>query len=382
MTTNIYEYVWHDALGNLRSKSKVEILAKYDPKSSEEYILQFPDFLPEWNFDGSSTGQAEGFSSDVVLKPVASFKDPFRQHYTNAKCYLIWCETYHMDGTPHATNNRAKCMEICKKTKNFEPWFGIEQEYILYQLNKELQNPSLPYQWMGMNLPNYKFPEQAHPHVNSSVICNDGYYPLPSGPFYCGVGGDRVFGRNIVEKHLEYCLYTGLKVCGINAEVTASQWEFQVGICTGEEMGDHLWMSRYILCRVAEEFGAYVEFGVKPMQLWNGSGCHTNFSTKEMREENGYVKIAEACEKLSLLHKEHLEEYGDETNKLRLTGKHETASYDKFTYGDSNRGCSIRIPYTTHKEQKGYLEDRRPGSNCDPYKVVTRLLRTICLDEK
>ncbi len=370
----IAEYVWHDALGALRSKAK-NFVKDFDRN------VELSDFS-EWNFDGSSTGQAEGRSSDVVLRPVAMFKDPFRKDWQNAEAYLVLCDTYNMDGTPHGTNNRAKCMEVCDRTKEFEPWFGIEQEYILYRLGNNLSTPELPYGWMDRNLPNYRFPEQAHPKVTSSAICNDGYYPLASGPFYCGTGGDRVFGREIMEKHYQYCLYAGVKICGVNIEVTMAQFEFQIGICSAHEIGDHLWMARYILARVAEESGAFVEFSPKPLKDFNGSGGHTNFSTKEMRDENGLAKIIEACEKMSKLHKEHLDEYGDETNKLRLTGKHETASYEKFSYGQSDRGSSIRIPYTTHKAGRGYLEDRRPPANCDPYKVVTRMLKTICLDEK
>lgn len=370
--TIISEYVWHDALGNLRSKAKVE-------KTDKQNLSL--NFFSEWNFDGSSTGQAGGFNSDVVLKPVAMFKDPFRQHFKNAECYLVWCETYNMDGTPHPTNNRAKCMEVCEKTKQFEPWFGMEQEYFLYQLNKELENPALPYGWMGVNLPNYKFPTQTDNSVISPV-CSNGYVPSASSPFYCGVGADRVYGREIMEKHFEYCLYAGLKVCGINLEVVISQKEFQCGICSAHELGDHIWMSRYVLCRVAEQFGAFVEFHPKKMHDFSGSGGHMNFSTNEMRNDGGYAKIIEACDKMTKNHSDHMSEYGDETNKLRLTGKHETASYDKFSYGNSNRGCSVRIPYATHKAGKGYLELRVVASNADPYRVVTRMLKTICLDEQ
>lgn len=371
----VAEYVWHDALGALRSKSK-----NFD--KTFDRAVELGDFS-EWNFDGSSTGQAEGRSSDVVLRPVAFFKDPFRRTWKNCECFLVLCDTWNMDHTPHGTNNRALCEEICNKTKDFEPWFAFEQEYILYQLGKDLTTPELPYGWMGPNLPNYRFPEQAHPHVASSVICNDGYYPLPSGPFYCGVASDRVFIRKIVEQNYEHCLYAGVSICGINLEVTPSQAELQIFAKSGCGVGDNLWMARYILSRVAEEHGAYVELHPKPLgDKWNGSGNHINFSTIEMRDDNGYAKIVEACEKMRPLHAEHLAEYGDEDNKLRLTGKHETASYTKFSYGPSDRGSSIRIPYATHSAGKGYLEDRRPASNCDPYKVVARILKTVCLNEQ
>ena len=368
MTTKIIaEYVWHDVIGCMRSKAKT-----FDKTTKTDISLS--DFS-EWNFDGSSTGQADGKTSDVVLRPVAFFKDPFRRSWLNVKCYLVLCETYNMDGTPHATNNRSKCMEVCNKTTEFEPWFGIEQEYFLCQLNKDQTDPditALPLGWYGQYLPNYHFTKQTYPVSESRS----------SAHAYCGVGADRVFGREIVEQHFEHCLYAGIKICGINLEVVISQAEFQIGICSAHEIGDHLWMARYILSRVAEMNGAFVELHPKLMGdlPFNGSGGHCNFSTKEMRNENGLDKIIEACEKMKLLHAEHLAEYGDESNKLRLTGHHETASWEKFTYGFSDRGASIRIPYTTHHDKKGYLEDRRPPANCDPYKVVTRILKTVCLN--
>jgi glutamine synthetase len=375
MTKVVAEYVWCDALGATRSKTKV-----FDKSDKNITLLDFS----EWNFDGSSTGQAEGKKSDVVLKPARLFKDPFRRSWKDCECFLVWCDTYNMDGTPHPTNNRHECMSVCDRTKDEEPWFGMEQEYILYQLGNKLSEPQIPYGWMDKDLPNYRYPEQAHPKVTSSVICNDGYYPLPSGPFYCANGSDRALGRPIVEQHLEYCIYAGVKVCGLNAEVSPSQWEFQVGVCSGDEMGDHLWMARYILSRVAEEHKAFVELAPKPMLLFNGSGNHTNFSTKAMREDGGLTVIEEACKKMQPddINTLHLKAYGDENNKDRLTGKHETATHDKCTYGFSDRGKSIRVPYLTHKAGKGYLEDRRPSSDCDPYKVVTRMLKTICLDDK
>lgn len=348
----IYEYIWIDAIGEYRSKTMI---------SKNFYTC-------EWNFDGSSTGQASGSKSDVVLKPVRIFKDPFRQEKEkneNVKCFLVLCETLNMDGTPHETNTRRKYIEICGKTSSEDPLFGMEQEYIFYGKD------GFPYGWNGNNSPNSKFEKQNYDLDNNML----------NAPFYCSNGTDKAFGRNIVEKHMSYCLYADISICGINSEVMASQWEFQIGICKAEDIGDELIMARYILIRVAEEFGAIVDFSVKPMEEWNGSGCHTNFSTKKMRGDGGYYEITLACEKLSLKHYEHLLEYGDETNKLRLTGKHETSSYDKFTYGNSDRSCSVRIPYKTHSEGKGYFEDRRPASNCDPYKVVGRILQTICINE-
>jgi len=361
----LLEYVWIDAFGELRSKTKFLPNMKY--LKSE---------IPEWNFDGSSTGQATGFKSDIILKPCGLFKDPFRRNIKNVmdsdiNCYIVMCDTYLPNGNPHPTNARIHCEELEKLTKEHDPWFGIEQEYILYDVET-----NFPYKWTCCDRNGKKFQPS-------------GKF-LGQGPYYCGVGGDRVYGRHIAEEHLEYCIYAGVDICGINAEVTPSQWEFQIGPLGPTEIGDHLWVARYILNRIAEKYGCYIEYNPKPMQDWNGSGCHTNFSTIKMRKNAHFSddnktsldEIISACEKLALKHDEHLQEYGNaEQNKMRLTGDHETASFQKFTYGVSDRGASVRIPLNVANEKCGYLEDRRPASNMDPYKVTSAILKTVCVSE-
>ncbi|VDO00912.1 unnamed protein product [Rodentolepis nana] len=333
-------YVWIDGSGeNVRCKTMT--LAE-EPKVVKDY--------PIWNFDGSSTGQAEGSNSDVYLYPVAIFKDPF----TRGNNKLVLCETYTYDQKPHASNKRRECEEVMNLVKAERPWFGIEQEYTILDVDQ------YPLQW----------PKNG--------------YPGPQGPYYCGVGADRAFGRDIVLAHYHACLYAGVNISGTNAECMPSQWEFQVGPCEGVEAGDHLWIARYLLHRVAEDFGVVVSFDPKPMKGdWNGAGAHCNFSTLSMRTPGkGIDAITSAIDKLALNHEEHIKQYdprSGEDNKRRLTGRNETSAIDDFSSGVANRGASIRIPRQVSENGYGYLEDRRPSANCDPYSVTMMLVKTTCL---
>ncbi|KAK4310029.1 hypothetical protein Pmani_018362 [Petrolisthes manimaculis] len=334
-------YLWIDGTGeNLRSKTRT---LNFVPKTPAE--------LPIWNFDGSSTGQAEGSNSDVYLYPVAIYPDPFRLGHHK----LVLCETYKHNKKPTETNRRWTCVEVMNKATDQHPWFGMEQEYTLLDIDNH------PLGW----------PKNG--------------YPGPQGPYYCGVGARKVYGRDVVEAHYRACLYSGITISGTNAEVMPAQWEFQVGPCEGITMGDDLWMARYLLHRVAEDFGVVVTLDPKPIPGdWNGAGMHSNFSTHAMRQPNGIHAIEGAIEKLSKVHDKHIKAYdphGGKDNERRLTGHHETSSIHDFSAGVANRGASVRIPRGVAEEKTGYLEDRRPSSNADPYVVSERLVRTICLDE-
>ncbi len=329
------EYIWmdgHEPTQKLRSKTKVI-----------DGPINSIDDLPLWGFDGSSTNQAEGNDSDCMLKPVCKMPDPVR----GGNDILVMCEVMNPDGSIHSSNTRAHLREISEKFSDQEAWFGIEQEYTLFEGRNPLGWP-------------------------------EGGYPAPQGPFYCGVGADEVFGRDIVEEHLQLCMDAGLEVSGINAEVMPGQWEYQIGPLGPLEVADQMWISRWLLYRISEDYGISATLHPKPVKGdWNGAGAHTNFSTKSMRAEGGIDVINEACEKLSQKHDEHINVYGAH-NEERLTGLHETCSIKEFRYGVSDRGASIRIPMQTANDGYGYLEDRRPSANMDPYKVCAILIETTC----
>jgi len=329
------EYIWmdgHEPTQKLRSKTKV----------IDKVITTLRD-LPDWGFDGSSTNQAKGTDSDCMLKPVYKIPDPIR----GGDNLLVMCEVMNPDGSPHISNSRSHLVNIANKFSDEEAWFGIEQEYTLFEGRNPLGWP-------------------------------EGGYPAPQGPFYCGVGADEVFGRDIVEEHLELCLDAGLHMSGINAEVMPGQWEYQIGPLGPLESADQIWLSRWILYRISEDYGISATLHPKPVKGdWNGAGAHTNFSTKAMREKGGIDKIESACKKLEKNHKNHIAVYGSH-NEERLTGLHETCSINEFRYGVSDRGASIRIPMQTSNDKCGYLEDRRPAANMDPYKVCAIIMETTC----
>lgn len=281
---------------------------------------------------------------------MAFYPDPFRPTKGN---YLVLCECVKPDGrnTPISSNSRRRCALAMEKVKDQEPWFGLEQEFTLFE-----KDGITPLGWPRSG------------------------FPGPQGPYYCSVGTQNAFGRQIVEAHYRACMYAGIKISGINGEVMPGQWEFQVGPCVGIEAGDMLSMARFLLERVCEDFQVVVSLDPKPIPGdWNGAGCHTNYSTKAMRSEGGFTAIEDAINRLSAKHHDHIRDYGS-GNERRLTGRHETAPIDKFSAGIAHRGASIRVPRSAALERKGYLEDRRPASNMDPYVVTWRIVQTTLID--
>lgn len=332
MSKSKLEYVWLDGTRPTQElRSKTKILRDFDGSLEQ---------CPVWCFDGSSTNQAPGGSSDLLLQPVAIFPDPARSNG-----YLVMSEVLNADGSVHESNGRAT---IDDDDNDF--WFGFEQEYFLWDAD-----------------------------TNRPLGFPPGGYPAPQGPYYCSVGSNRCFGREVIEEHLDLCLDAGLNVEGINAEVATGQWEFQVFAKGARRAGDEVWLARYLLERTAEKFGVWIQWHPKPLgdTDWNGSGMHANFSNGVLRtcgKKEVYDKI---CTAFGPRVKEHISVYGAD-NHMRLTGKHETQSIDTFNYGVSDRGASIRIPIATVTSGwKGWLEDRRPASNADPYKVAAAIIRTV-----
>lgn len=331
MTKSKLEYIWLDGYKPTQSlRSKTRIAHDFGGTLEE---------CPIWSFDGSSTEQAQGNSSDCLLKPVAIFPDPGR-----INAYLVMTEVLNADGTPHSTNARATIGD-----DDNDYWFGFEQEYFLWDVETDLP-PGFP----------------------------PGGYPRPQGPYYCAVGAQNAFGRDCVEEHFDACIEAGLNIEGINAEVAAGQWEYQIFAKGAKRAGDEIWVARYLLERIGESYGYSINLHPKPLGAtdWNGSGMHANFSNGLMRESGKESTFKNICDAFAKQIERHISVYGAD-NDQRLTGLHETQSINKFSYGVSDRGASIRIPVGTIEDGwKGRLEDRRPASNADPYKVAAAIIKT------
>jgi len=307
----IAEYIWIGGSGlDIRSKPRTLNFSK---------ITDIQE-LPHWQFDGSSTGQAEGKDSEVTLKPVRFCPDPFRLE----NHILVLCECTKHDGTPIPTNRRSFARSVFddEVVKQAKTWFGLEQEYTLFTPDglRPLGFPA-----MGV--------------------------PLPQGPYYCSVGVENSYGRHISEAHLFASLHAGLQISGTNAEVMPGSWEFQIGPVESIDAADQLWLARYLLQKICEEFQVKLCLEPKPLKDWNGAGCHCNFSTEYMRKEGGLAHIEYAIKLLEKKHSEHIGVYGKD-NHLRLTGAHETASISKFSWGFADRGASIRVTRETQEQKK------------------------------
>ena len=332
MSKHKLEYIWLDGYKPTQSlRSKTKVVSDFGGKLED---------VGNWNFDGSSTEQASGGESDTLLKPVAVYQDPDR---FGGNGWLVMCEVLNADGTPHESNGRAT---ISDDDEDF--WFGFEQEYTLIDLDT--------------NLP-LGFPKNG--------------FPGPQGPYYTSVGARNCIGRDVVDEHLHLCLEAGLNVEGINAEVMMGQWEFQVFAKGAGTAGDEIWMARYLMERIGEKYGVAVDWHPKPVKGdWNGSGMHANFSNGAMRDQGGKELMTKICETFGENIERHISVYGAD-NDQRLTGLHETQAIDKFSYGEYDRGASIRIPVETlQNDWKGRLEDRRPASNGDPYRIAAVIIQT------
>ena len=416
------EYIWIGGCGEFRSKTKMMY-------SVDNNIFNLADTgylnhknYPSWDYDGSSTKQASGDDSEVLLRPVRVWNDPFvcigsSQHLVESlRSTIVLCETIYPDGTYPKTSTRHKACEIFDKKLSEEPWFGIEQEF--YMLTKHGLEPS-----DGLEPCDGLEPSDAidggRKYENHKALGQFSGEFEPQGRYYCGVGGTNVFGREIVTDTFNRCISMGLNVSGMNAEVGPGQWEIQIGPCEGIDAGDQILMLRYILYKVSENYNVEIVLDPKPLGggNWNGSGCHTNYSTKDMRDgrwallhstadsssadssvddestdesaaamrkdidtpvRTGLECIYDAIEKLKSKHSDHMKIYGSD-NEQRMTGLHETAGYDTFSSGVADRSASIRIPRSTASQQKGYLEDRRPGANMDPYLVTSKIFETTIL---
>ena len=329
------EYIWLDGTEpTVQLRSKTKVVKDFGHTVSD---------CPVWGFDGSSTNQADGSNSDCVLKPVRLYENPLEDN-----CYLVLCEVWDVDDNAHSTNNRFKLDNLLSHHNREEVWVGIEQEYTLYEDGR-------PLGWPG-----------------------DGE-PAPQGDYYCG----RNKGERIAREHMDACIKAGIKISGINSEVMLGQWEYQVGAANPIRISDDLWVARWLMEKICDKHCSpssqiWVDLSPKPENGdWNGAGAHTNFSTLNMRKDNGIDYIYKAIGKLEEKHDEHIKLYGVD-NEKRLTGKHETCPITEFRWGVSDRGASIRVPWQVNEDGKGYLEDRRPAANIDPYLVCWRLIKTIC----
>ena len=350
----IFEYIWLDANRHIRTKcrtsfdtnlnSKIQNLLTfykdYFNTTHQNRVNEILPLLPIWNFDGSSTKQNKNDDTEILLEPVNFIKHPFIEN-----SILVLCSCFDTDYTVAIGNTRFDTLKKFNTIIDKDIWFGLEQEFFFF--DKETKKPL---QWKGA--------EQ-----------------IKQGEYYCGVNRSAHIERVIMEKLLSLSIKCGIRMSGINQEVAPTQWEYQIGPVSGIYAADQMIFAKYILYRLCEENGLYASFHPKPLNgEWNGSGCHINFSTKSTRQENGYVFIQEIIEKMSKNHSEFITTYCGVNNDMRLTGKYETSEPDVFTYGVGTRHTSVRIPYSTYHNKRGYIEDRRPGSSIDYYVTLSKYI--------
>lgn len=350
----LLEYIWLDFNGSIRSKIRT-ITDNHIINNIKSNNSNTIEFLPLWNYDGSSTGQGTTNQSEVLLFPVNFINHPFQDDYQNIKSYLVLCETREpIHNEPIPTNSRYAAEKLFSKFQDYQPLYGLEQEFFFFD-----RKTKTPYEY--------------------SVLDNENKSKIKQGEYYCGNGSSQALERKIMNNFLTRCLNSKLTISGINQEVAPSQWEFQVGPALGINAGDHFIFARFILIRLAEKCDLTINFHPKPFPDWNGSGCHANFSTKQTRSSNGISEIYKIINMMSTYHSEFVEMLSGKDNKQRLTGIHETSSSEKFTWGVGSRDTSVRIPNQVEKDKKGYFEDRRPASNLDVYTVTSELFKYALL---
>lgn len=321
------EYIWLDAKGSFRSKTRVMHNFLGVPREVSTILKH----IPLWHFDGSSTGQACLGSSDVVLVPAQIYRNPF-------KIDDLWvlCEVETVDKKGLSSRREAaKSFEVFGEA--LEPWFGFEQEFF--------------------------------------ILKDD---PSTTEPHYCGVGYPQVLYRPFLEEAVSHGLSMGLQLDGFNLEVAPHQLEIQL-LGKGLKAADDLTILRYLLLRLGERHSLAISFHPKPFADTNGSGCHTNISTLQTRGGgDGYAWIVHFIEKaLGPDHEAFMTEVSGEANEKRMTGTCETSSFKDFSWAEAHRGSSVRIPEPTVRLGHGYFEDRRPGSSVDPYDLIGRLTRLM-----